>query len=235
MTRRHRRAIPALVVLAALASAPATAGVIRGSIRVPASTAPTPTTNAYPGRANALPGRTVPARGVVTDAVVYLARIPAAAETALVRAPRPRPQLAQQREAFVPRVVVVTRGDAVDFPNRDPIYHNVFSLSPTRRFDLGKYRQGRSKTVQFDRAGLVKVYCDIHAEMEAFVLVVPNHAFAQAGADGSFELPDLPPGGYELRAWHPDLSEIVRTVQIPAHGDARVDLSFGPGATAARD
>jgi len=225
----------ALLILAALVATPATAGVIRGSIRVPASAAPSPTMNAYPGRANSLPGRTGPARGLVTDAVVYLARIPAAAETALVRSPRARAQLAQQHEAFVPRVVVVTRGDAVDFPNRDPIYHNVFSLSPTKRFDLGKYRQGRSKTVQFDRAGLVKVFCDIHAEMEAFVLVVPNHAFAQPGSDGSFELPDLPPGGYQLRAWHPDLSEIVRTIQIPARGDARVELSFGPGVTAARD
>lgn len=228
-------ALPALIVLAALAAAPATAGVIRGVIRVPASAPPAPATNAYPGRANALPGGAAPARGLVTDAVVYLARIPAATESALVRTPRPRAQLAQQREAFVPRVVVVTRGGAVDFPNRDPIYHNVFSLSPTKRFDLGKYRQGRSKTVRFDRAGLVKVYCDIHAEMEAFVLVVPNHAFAQAGSDGSFELPDLPAGGYELRAWHPDLSEITRTVQNPAHGDARVELSFGSGAAAARN
>ena len=235
MTRFHRMVVPALAVLAALAAAPAAAGVIRGSIRVPESPGAPPAMNAYPGRANALPGRTVPARGGITDAVVYLARIPAAAESALARAPRPLAQLAQQQEAFVPRVVVVARGHSVEFPNRDPIYHNVFSLSPTKRFDLGKYRQGRSKTVRFDRTGLVKVFCDIHAEMEAFVLVVPNHAFAQPVADGSFELPDLPSGGYELRAWHPDLSEIVRTVQIPTHGDARVELSFGSGAAAARD
>jgi plastocyanin len=235
VTRCRRMAV--LTVLAALAAAaPATAGVIRGVVRVPGSAAPAPPAmNAYPGRASALPGGRAPARGLVTDAVVYLAKIPAVAESAMAQMPGPRPQLAQQQESFKPRVVAVARGYQVDFPNRDPIYHNVFSLSPTRRFDLGKYRQGRSKTVRFDRVGLVRVYCDIHAEMEAFVLVVPNHAFAQPGTDGSFELPDLPPGAYELRAWHPDLPEIVRTVQIPAHGDARVELSFGPGATAARD
>lgn len=224
MIRTHR---PAMVLLAALVSAaPASAGHIRGTLRTPGTAAPAPTMNAYPGRAGALPGRGAPPRGRVTDAVVYLAKIPAAAESALARAPRERPQLAQSQESFVPRVAVVPRGRAVDFPNRDPIYHNVFSLSPTKRFDLGKYRQGQSKAVLFDRAGVVKVYCDLHAEMEAFVLVVPNHAYVQPGPEGAFELPDLPPGGYELRVWHPDLHEIVRTVQIPAHGDASIDLSF---------
>jgi plastocyanin len=216
-----------LIGLAALVSAaPATAGVIRGSIRTPPAVAPAPAMNAYPGRASALPGGRAPERGRVTDAVVYLARIPAAAESVLAGSRRERPQLAQSQEAFVPRVVVVARGRAVDFPNRDPIYHNVFSLSPTKRFDLGKYRQGQSRAVLFDRTGLVKVFCDLHAEMEAYVLVVPNHAYAQPATDGSFELPDLPSGGYELRLWHPDLKEIVRTVQVPGQGDARVELSF---------
>jgi hypothetical protein len=78
----------------------------------------------------------------------------------------------------------------------------------------------------FDRTGLVKVYCDIHAEMEGFVLVVPNHAFAHAQPDGSFELPELPAGRYELRAWHPDLPEVVRAVQVVDPGETRLELSF---------
>lgn len=218
---------PALVLLAALASAtPATAGVIRGSLQLPAVAARAPAMNAYPGRAGAMPGHSVPARGLVADAVLYLARIPAAAESALAGMPRARAQLAQKQESFVPRVVAVARGGTVDFPNLDPIYHNVFSLSPSKRFDLGKYRQGLSKAVVFDRTGLVKVYCDIHADMAAFVMVLPNRAFTQPGPDGSFELPDLPPGRYELRVWHPDLPEIARTVEIPEHGDARVELRF---------
>ena len=137
-----------------------------------------------------------------------------------------RPQLAQKNEAFVPRVVAVAVCSSVDFPNLDPIYHNVFSLSTTRRFDLGKYPRGHSKAVVFARAGLVNVYCDIHSEMEAFVLVLPHHAFSRPGADGSFELPGLPPGHYRLHAWHPDLPEIVRAVEIPEQGEASVELSF---------
>lgn len=222
---RSRR-LDLLVLATLVVAAPASAGIIRGTIHTPAAAAPAPAMNAYPGRASALPGRSAPARGRVTDAVIYLAKIPAAAESTLAQTPRARAQLAQSQEAFVPRVVVVPRGRMVDFPNRDPIYHNVFSLSPAKRFDLGKYRQGQSRAVRFDRTGVVKVYCDLHAEMEAFVLVVPNHAFVQAGAEGAFELPDLPPGAYELRVWHPDLHEITRTVHIPDHGDASVDLSF---------
>ena len=225
---------PSLALFAALTFAtaaapavtPAQAGVIHGTIRTPTPAAPAPTMNAYPGRANAMAGGTMPVHGRAADAVVYIVRIPAEAESTLARTPGPRPQLAQKDEAFVPRVVVVERGGSVDFPNRDPIFHNVFSLSPTRRFDLGKYRQGHSKAVRFDRTGLVKVYCDIHAEMEAFVLVVANRAYALPGADGSYQLPDLPGGRYELRVWHPDLPEITRTVEIPDHGDVRLDLSF---------
>jgi plastocyanin len=224
MPRRPRLALVLLMVL--VGAAPARAGVIRGTVRTPAAPAPTPVMNAYPGRAGAMAGGMVPVRGLATDAVVYIARIPAEAESALARSPQPRPQLAQKDEAFVPRVVAVARGGEVDFPNRDPIYHNVFSLSPTRRFDLGKYRQGHSKPVRFDRTGLVKVYCDIHAEMEAFVLVVSNHAFASPKADGSFELPDLPAGRYELRVWHPDFPEITHAVLVPEQGDVQVAVSF---------
>jgi plastocyanin len=220
------RAAAALVAATLASSAPAGAGVIRGELRAPAAAAPAPMMNAYPGRAGALPGGRHPARGRVGDAVVYIAKIPAAAESALARARPPRPQLAQKLEAFVPRVVVVARGGSVDFPNQDPIYHNVFSLSPTKRFDLGKYRQGQSKAVVFDRTGVVKVYCDIHAEMEAFVLVVPNHAYAHANPDGSFEMPALPAGRYELRVWHPDLPELVRSVQVVETGETRLELSF---------
>jgi plastocyanin len=217
-----------LVVLAGLCLAvPALGGTIRGSLRVPGvSGTPPPAMNAYPGRAGAMAGMHGPARGRVTDAVVYVARIPAAAESALAKAPHPRPRLAQKDEAFVPRVVPVSVGMQVDFPNLDPIYHNVFSLSPTKRFDLGKYPRGQSKAVTFSRPGLVKVYCEIHSEMEAFVLVLPNHCFTQPRADGGFELPELPEGRYELHVWHPDLPEIVHAVDLSAGGDARLELGF---------
>ena len=223
MIRAHL--CPALVLAGLNLAIPAPAA-IHGVVRVPSVEARGHVMNAYPGRASALPGVHAVPRGRVSDAVIYVASIPAAAESALATVSPTRPRLAQKDESFVPRVVPVAAGTAVDFPNLDPIYHNVFSLSPTKRFDLGKYPKGRSKAVVFDRKGLVHVFCDIHAEMEAFVLVLPQRAFAQPEPDGSFALPELPPGRYELRAWHPDLPEIVRPVEVPASGDLRVDLSF---------
>jgi plastocyanin len=224
VTRLPRHSV--LVLAGLILAVPASAGTIHGSIRVPATSAAGPAMNAYPGRAGAMAGMAGPERGRVTDAVVYVAKIPAAAESALAAVSRPRPKLAQKDEAFLPRVVPCAAGTTVDFPNMDPIYHNVFSLSPLKRFDLGKYPRGHSKAVTFDRTGLIKVYCDIHSEMEAFVLVLHNHAFAQPRTDGSYELPELPQGHYELHVWHPDLPEIVRTVDVPESGDARVDLNF---------
>ena len=82
------------------------------------------------------------------------------------------------------------------FENRDRIYHSVFSVSTTRRFDLGKYPKGHSRSVTFPKAGVVNVYCDIHSDMAAFVLVTPNHAYAQPAADGGYALPNLPAGKY---------------------------------------
>jgi hypothetical protein len=108
----------------------------------------------------------------------------------------------------------------------DPIYHNVFSPSPLKRFDLGKYPRGESRAVTFNRPGVVNVFCDIHSDMEAFVLVLPHHAFTQPDADGRYALPALPPGHYVVRAWHPDLQEIRREVDVPESGDLQVDLSF---------
>jgi len=164
--------------------------------------------------------------GLPGDAVVSIARVPAAAESALARLPGAVPQLAQKDQSFVPRVVAVAAGGAVDFPNEDPIYHNVFSLSSVRRFDLGKYPKGGSKRVTFPRTGLVNVYCDIHSNMEAFVLVLPNHAFARPTATGAFALPALPAGMYELHVWHPDFGETSTSVQVPADGDATVEAGW---------
>jgi plastocyanin len=218
-------ALRPLLTFAVLCLAPPAGAAIHGTVHVPA-TGPHAAgpLNAYPGRAGAMPGMHTSPRGRVSDAVVYVAQVPAAAELAPANAPRP--QLAQKDESFVPRVVPVAVGTAVEFPNLDPIYHNVFSLSPSKRFDLGKYPKGRSKRVVFDRTGVVKVYCDIHSEMEAFVLVLPHRAFTQPGPDGGFELPELPPRRYELRVWHPDFAQVVREVVVPASGDLRVDLTL---------
>ena len=159
------------ITLAALLMAvPANAGTVRGVLRVPpeAGVAAHPV-DAYPGHANAMPGMHQTVRGKVTDAVVYVERIPAATDSALIAADTgPPPRFAQRDQTFVPRVLAVGVGTRVEFPNEDPIYHNVFSLSKARRFDLGKYPRGQSRSLVFARAGLVNVYCDIHADMEGF-------------------------------------------------------------------
>ena len=204
----------------------AEAGVVHGTLRVPSVPPAAHVMNAYPGHASALPGQHAAARGAVSDAVIYLERVAPGVEAALAAAPCTRPRLAQKDQCFMPRVVATPVGTAVDFPNMDPIYHNVFSVSPTRRFDLGKYPRGHSKSVTFDHAGLVNVYCDIHSDMAAFVLVVPNHAFTQPAADGTFALPAVPPGRYTLHLWHPDFTEVVREIEVHEAGDPALELSF---------
>ncbi|MFN8588826.1 MAG: hypothetical protein U0704_13615 [Candidatus Eisenbacteria bacterium] len=213
-----------LVSLACLAPVGAEAATLRGSLAVPAAAPRAATRNAYPGHADAMASHGMAPRGAVNDAVLWLERIPAAADSAIAATPRPRPRLAQKDQCFMPRVVSVAAGGAVEFPNQDPIYHNVFSVSTTKRFDLGKYPKGHSRSVTFPRAGLVNVYCDIHSDMAAFVIVTPNHAFAQPATDGSWELPDVPAGHYTLHVWHPDFGAFERDVEIA--GDRPLALAF---------
>jgi plastocyanin len=207
-----------------LAAPPARAGILRGTVAVPPAPRASAPIDRYPGHASAMPDAEPVRRGLVTDAVVYLESIAPEVDATLPHG-GPRPQLAQSHQAFAPRVLPVAVGTTVDFPNRDPIYHNVFSVSPIKRFDLGKYRQGHSKSVTFNRTGLVNVFCDIHADMEAFVLVLPNHAFTQPDADGAYALPAVPPGHYVLHVWHPDFGDHARPVDV-ASDDAVVDLRY---------
>ncbi|MBK7368973.1 MAG: hypothetical protein IPJ04_14015 [Candidatus Eisenbacteria bacterium] len=219
-----------LLRLLAIASLAATvrasdAAVLRGTLAVPAAPPAAHHMNAYPGHADAMPSHTMAPRGAVNDAVLWIERIPAAAESALAAAPAPaRPKLAQKDQCFMPRVVSVAAGGSVDFPNQDPIYHNVFSVSTTRRFDLGKYPKGKSRSVLFPKPGIVNVYCDIHSDMAAFVIVTPNRAYTQPNADGEWAMPDLPAGRYVLHVWHPDFAEFTRDVELSA--DRKLALSY---------
>jgi plastocyanin len=200
------------------------AGTITGTLRVPAVSSGV-SANPYPGRASALPGRHDVPHGLVTDAVVYVDKLSAKAESLVAGDPSGR-VLAQKNQAFSERVLSCVVGTTVDFPNQDPIFHNVFSVSPTRRFDLGKYPRGHSKQVTFKKPGLVQVFCDIHPSMACFILVLPNRAFTRPSEDGSFALPKLPAGTYTVKAWHPDFGEQTRTVKVPASGEVALDLGF---------
>lgn len=214
-----------LAALLALPAGPADAGVIRGSLRAPAAEPARAAPDPYAGNANAIPGAAPPATGRITDAVIWVEALPGTVAAGLP-GPSGRPQLVQRNQAFVPRVLAVAVDSEVDFPNRDPIYHNVFSLSPVHRFDLGKYPKGQSRTVRFRRAGVAHVFCDIHSNMEAFVVVTPNRAFTQPDDSGAWALPELPPGRYVLVLWHPEFGETRSTVTLPPEGDVRADLAF---------
>src|SRR5207244_9877814 len=121
----------------------------------------------------------------------------------------------QRNETFVPHVLAIMTGTTVDFPNSDKFYHNVFSLSRARSFDLGRYAVGRSKSVRFDRPGIVRVFCDIHSHMSAFILVFTHPFFAVTDAEGHYRIDDVPPGNYSVVAWNEGLPSETKPVAVP--------------------
>lgn len=134
------------------------------------------------------------------------------------------PQLSQINKGFAPGVLAITAGQSVDFPNRDAFFHNVFSLSPARPFDLGQYKNGESKVKAFPKAGVVEVYCNIHPDMAATILVLPNRRFAVTDKNGHFTIAGVPPGSWTLFAYD-------RLAQSPTR--AAVAVVAGSNATIA--
>ncbi len=132
--------------------------------------------------------------------------------------------LVQKRLRFHPEIVVVTVGSTVSFPNEDPIFHNVFSLSKAKHFDLGYYPKGQTRLVRFDRPGVVEVYCHIHADMNAAILVAPSSWWTRLTPEGSFSLKGVPPGSYELVAWHRSAGFFRRRVTLS--GGQRLRVNF---------
>jgi plastocyanin len=154
--------------------------------------------------------------------VIYLDPAPRAAFD--VRE-EPRPRMDQRNETFVPHVLAIVAGTTVDFPNNDQTYHNVFSLSKMKSFDLGRYAVGRSKSVRFDRPGIIRVFCDIHSHMSAFILVFSHRYFSVADQEGRYRLENVPPGTYTVVAWNESAQLESRQVVIPEVG-GEVELNF---------
>jgi len=132
---------------------------------------------------------------------------------------RPSPQVAQIDKSFDPHVLVIQAGTPVQFPNRDPFLHNVFSLFDGKRFDLGFYEAGSSKTVHFDRVGVSFLFCNIHPEMSAAVVAVDTPYFGLSNRAGRVSIPDVPDGRYQLNVWYErslpeDLKNASRAVTI---------------------
>ena len=153
--------------------------------------------------------------------VVYLDPAPRAA---FDTRDEPRPRMDQRNETFIPHVLAVVAGTTVDFPNNDRTYHNVFSLSKPRTFDLGRYAAGRSKSVRFDTPGIVRVFCEIHSHMSAYILVFSHRYFAVTDDEGRYRIDNVPPGSYTVVAWNEAMELESRRVTVPDNGD--VDLNF---------
>jgi plastocyanin len=120
----------------------------------------------------------------------------------LPRVPQRTQQLVQHHKSFSPHLLIVQVGSPVQFPNHDPFFHNVFSLFDGKRFDLGLYEAGTTRTLVFDRTGICYIFCNIHAEMSAVILVLDTPYYAVSDSKGDIEIPDVVPGVYELRVWH---------------------------------
>ena len=198
-----------LVLAAALLASSLTGALLRATGGQASGIAVSGTVSVRTQSAGAAPER--------SDVVVWL--------TPVGDTPRPRVSAArrfkidQQNKIFTPHVLVVPTGSTVDFPNLDPIFHNVFSLFDGRRFDLGLYEAGTTRSVNFTRPGVCFVFCNIHPEMSAVVVVVDSPYYTMSNAAGAVSLPDVPQGRYRLSVWHErfkpeDPSEFPREVAI---------------------
>ena len=134
------------------------------------------------------------------------------------------PQLVQKNKSFQPSLVVIPVGGMVEFPNHDPFFHNVFSLFEGKRFDLGLYESGSTRTVQFDKPGISFIFCNIHAQMSAVVIALATPYYGISDARGEISIPNVPPGRYQLQVFHaavaPDaLKTLSREITVSA-GDS---------------
>jgi plastocyanin len=129
-------------------------------------------------------------------------------------------QMAQKDLEFVPSLLPIQAGTRVYFPNEDDTYHNIFSYSPTKRFDLGRYRSDERPipSVVFDRAGLVALHCDIHEHMRALILVLDTPYFVVTAPNGTYRLPDVPAGPHTVKVWLNSRTTLARRLDLPAHG-----------------
>ncbi len=211
-------ALSVIVIVMPSASAQSSMGIIRGRVEVrrpPAQVERRPNVNDLGMHAaHQMPD--------LRRSVVYLESAPS---LAFPDAEPQRATMDQRNETFVPHVLAITVGTTVDFPNSDNTYHNVFSLRGPRQFDLGRYAAGRSKSVRFDRPGIVRVFCEIHSHMNAFILVFNHRYFAVTSAEGRYQISRVPPGRYTLVAWNEGAIRESRPVVISEDGGA-VEADF---------
>ncbi len=202
--------------------------------------APAPKTGTIQGRVAIGAAAARPARPAIADlgdhrtepvdrrrAVVFLKEAPRGAFDEL---PAGRARMDQHGEQFVPRVLAITVGTTVEFPNTDTTFHNVFSLARARTFDLGRYPPHRTGSVKFDHPGVVPVFCDIHSNMSAYILVFSHPFFALTEPDGRYAIQGVPAGTYELRVWSELGTAESRRVVVTDGETVEMNFLVGRGA-----
>lgn len=195
MKRSHSIAAALVAAAVVVLSAPAAAGDIKGTVKV-------------------LGGRGL------ERVVLYIERV-----EVKTFAPSDRNAVVDQvRMTFVPHVLPIIAGTTVEFPNSDSTRHNVFSPSVTKRFNLGTYPTGVTKSVTFEKTGVVTLLCNVHPEMSAFVLVLQNPFYAKVSKNGTYTISGVPSGKYTMIAWHPKFKPKKVEVVMPAEGNVNVDF-----------
>lgn len=229
--KSHSRRLPVIPILFALlicfggANAKAQSSNVTAKVDVHSGAA---------GTANAKPAAASDASGVV----VWLKPLDVAAAPPDPSG-HPRPQIAQFKKQFEPHLLVVQAGTLVDFPNRDPFFHNVFSLFDGKRFDLGLYEAGATNSVRFDRVGVSYLFCNIHPEMSGVVVAVDSTYFGISDASGAVAIANVPAGRYEMHVWYErslqdDLTKLTRVVRVSdsAHDLGAISVVANPNFTA---
>jgi len=208
----------ARILGALLFATPSFAGTVQGSVSLgPADLAihNMSMPNPYVGQLNAVTNPAVQA--AMADSiygVAWISDLPP--ESGAGMAPARMDQLGQK---FVPRILAIVAGQTVEFHNSDNVYHNIFSYSPPKKFDLGRYPKGKSRSVTFVKAGAVQVYCDIHSDMRGDIIVSPTRKFALIGASGQFRIEGVAPGSHRVQVWLPS-GERTAAVVVPSQGVA---------------
>ncbi len=226
---RRPLTVAALVAIASLPGLPGEAGTLVGTVRArgkEGADEPSAAGGAYESRKYKFVERVDYSQ--LRDFVVYIdgavatnTASPAVAQVVTTR------KINQQGATFSPHVLPVAVGTTVEWPNNDDIFHNVFSYSETKPFDLGLYKHPEVKRIVFDKPGRVDVFCSIHKAMNCIVLVLGNPYFAAADDRGRYVIPNVPAGRYTLKAWHERMPAQAREITVPETGEVRVDFTLG--------
>jgi plastocyanin len=204
-------------------------GVLHGTVRIESKIQPRSlAVNLYSRRGGPpVPAKVTAPVNELENVVLYLEGDFKLAESHANRpavADQAAPTIRQVNETFIPHVLAVRAGSTVHFPNGDPFFHNVFSLSGVKSFDLGRYPKNQVRSVRFDRSGIVKVFCHIHSHMNAVILVFDHPYFSIADGKGNFSMNQLPAGSHTLVAWHERLKPQKKSLRIQPGTNPAVDF-----------